>query len=134
MSISATVLPEFDREMATTRTMLERVPDDRAEWTPHVKSWNMGQLASHIGNLPRLGLITMEADELDVSPSSGSNGASTPVFETTENLIRLRHDGAMVVAARWKDHLDPSTRRRSQILHFESYDPSSWPAERVFAT
>jgi len=118
MSISATVLPEFDREMATTRTMLERVPDDRAEWTPHVKSWNMGQLASHIGNLPRLGLITMEADELDVSPSSGSNGASTPVFETTENLIRtfdenVQRARAAIEAASDSDMMEPWSLRRA---------------------
>ncbi len=34
MSIAASVLPEFDQEMANTRTMLERVPEARAEWTP----------------------------------------------------------------------------------------------------
>ncbi|MEO7042821.1 MAG: DinB family protein [Gemmatimonadaceae bacterium] len=118
MSISATVLPEFDREMATTRTMLERVPEAHAEWTPHAKSWNMGQLACHIGNLPRLGLITMETDELDVSPPSGSNGASTPTFESTVTLIRtfdenVQRARAAIEAASDSDMLEPWTLRRA---------------------
>ncbi|MFI5239238.1 MAG: DinB family protein [Gemmatimonadales bacterium] len=117
MSISATVLPEFDREMATTRTMLERVPDARAGWTPHVKSWTMGQLASHIGNLPRLGLITMEADELDVSPQSGTNGGSTPPFESTATLVRtfdsnVQKARAAIEAASDSDMMEPWTLRR----------------------
>jgi len=117
MSISATVLPEFDREMATTRTMLERVPEARADWTPHTRSRNMGQLACHIGNLPRLGLITMETDELDVSPPSGSNGASAPTFESTMTLIRtfdenVQRARAAIESASDSDMLEPWTLRR----------------------
>ncbi len=36
------LLPEFDHEMANTRRVLERVPDDRLSWRPHPKSWTMG--------------------------------------------------------------------------------------------
>ncbi len=35
MSIADTLLPEFDREMATTRKVLERVPTDKGKWKPH---------------------------------------------------------------------------------------------------
>ena len=31
MSISETLLPEFDQEMATTRRLLERVPSDKGK-------------------------------------------------------------------------------------------------------
>lgn len=118
MSISATVLPEFDREMATTRTMLERVPDARAQWTPHVKSWTMGELASHIGNLPRLGLIAMESDELDISPINGGNGGATPRFDSTANLLRtfdenVRKARAAIEAASDSDMMEPWTLRRA---------------------
>ena len=115
MSISATVLPEFDREMATTRTMLERVPDGRAHWTPHVKSWTMGELASHIGNLPRLGLIAMETDELDISPA---NGGENPKFESTIGLVRTFDDNvkkarAAIETASDSDMMEPWTLRKA---------------------
>ncbi|HXF24276.1 MAG TPA: DinB family protein [Gemmatimonadaceae bacterium] len=115
MSIAGSVLPEFDQEMATTRTMLERVPENRAQWTPHVKSRTLGQLASHIGNLPRLGLIAMEADELDLNETG--NGRS-PEFDSTANLIRtfdenVRRARAAIESASDSDMMEPWTLRRS---------------------
>ena len=35
MTYAETILPEFDREMANTRKVLERIPDDRLDWQPH---------------------------------------------------------------------------------------------------
>lgn len=52
MKMSDALLPEFDHEMATTRRVLERVPDDRLGWKPHDKSMSMGRLASHVAELP----------------------------------------------------------------------------------
>ena len=43
--------PKFDQEMAATRRVLERVPDDKFAWKPHDKSFSMGDLASHIVNM-----------------------------------------------------------------------------------
>ena len=48
MPIVDALLPEFDREMTTTRTVLERVPEDRFAWKPHVKSFSLGELATHV--------------------------------------------------------------------------------------
>jgi hypothetical protein len=47
MSITDSLLPEFDHEMATTRRVLERVPADALGWKPHAKSMTLGQLAAH---------------------------------------------------------------------------------------
>jgi uncharacterized damage-inducible protein DinB len=117
MSISATVLPEFDREMATTRTMLERVPENRAQWSPHVKSRTLGELASHIGNIPRLGLITMESDELDISPVNGGSGAAAR-FESTAALVHAFDDSvqrarAAIESASDSDMMEPWSLRRA---------------------
>ncbi|MEO7217575.1 MAG: DinB family protein [Gemmatimonadaceae bacterium] len=103
--------------MATTRTMLERVPEARALWTPHVKSRTLGELASHIGNLPRLGLITMETDELDVGPNNGS-GAAPAKFETTAALMRTFDDNVQrariaIESASDSDMMEPWTLRRA---------------------
>jgi uncharacterized damage-inducible protein DinB len=47
-------LMEFDRESATTRKLLSRVPADRLGWRPHAKSYSLGQLAQHLATLPEL--------------------------------------------------------------------------------
>lgn len=68
MALNAAMLPEFDHELANTRRVLERVPDDRLSWRPHPKSWTMGQLAAHLANLPNWTGISIQQDELDINP------------------------------------------------------------------
>ena len=51
-TISDAFLQELEQEAATTRRVLERVPDAHLAWKPHVKSWSLGQLALHIATVP----------------------------------------------------------------------------------
>lgn len=88
MSIAESILPEFDRETATTRTLLERVPADKAEWKPHVKSMSLGQLAMHIANLPQWASIALERKEFDPNPQGGGR-ITTPAFESAAHLLEL---------------------------------------------
>jgi uncharacterized damage-inducible protein DinB len=80
MSIAEDFLPEFDAEMATTRRLLERVPDGRFEWKPHEKSRTLGSLATHVTELPRFGL-RFEADTWQV----GTDKA--PELKTAARLL-----------------------------------------------
>ena len=68
MSFSEMMLPEFDQEMANTRKTLERVPEDKFAWKPHVKSTSLGGLATHLGNIPSWVRNTFAQDELDIAP------------------------------------------------------------------
>ena len=43
---------ELAQEAATTRRLLERVPEDRLGWAPHPKSMTLGQLALHVATIP----------------------------------------------------------------------------------
>lgn len=52
MALKDALLPEYDHEMGTTRRLLERVPEADLGWKPHEKSFSLGQLASHIANIP----------------------------------------------------------------------------------
>jgi uncharacterized damage-inducible protein DinB len=52
MRMVDSILQEFEMETATTRRLLERVPDDKLAWRPHAKSMSLGQLALHIGQVP----------------------------------------------------------------------------------
>jgi uncharacterized damage-inducible protein DinB len=68
MPIKDALLPELDHEFAGTRKTLERVPEDKLAWSPHGKSWSLGGLATHLAQLPQWLAMTMEVDELDISP------------------------------------------------------------------
>jgi uncharacterized damage-inducible protein DinB len=68
MSIAASLLPEFDQEMAGTRKTLERIPADKFEWRPHEKSFTMIALATHIANMCNWGALTMKEPTFDVQP------------------------------------------------------------------
>ena len=59
------MLPEFDNEMANTRRMLERLPEDHFDWSPHEKSFSLHDLAAHISWLPKWATVTMATEELD---------------------------------------------------------------------
>jgi len=65
MSLSEPLAEELRREAATTRRMLERVPEDRLAWKPHEKSMTLGRLAGHIAELPSLFAFTLTQDEVD---------------------------------------------------------------------
>ena len=67
MSFAKDLLPEFDEEMRVTRRVLERVPDDKAEWKPHPKSFALAHLAQLIAGMP--GWITnmLQETELDLA-------------------------------------------------------------------
>ena len=84
MSISDTLLPEFDMEMANTRRALERVPMDKASWQPHPKSMTLGRLAIHLAELPGWTHTTIHQDELDLG-----GGYNPSKAETTQELLAL---------------------------------------------
>lgn len=71
MSISQSLLPEFDNEMANTRKTLERVPDDKFAWKPHPKSSAMGPLAVHLATLVGWTNDSIEKDSFDMAPAGG---------------------------------------------------------------
>jgi uncharacterized damage-inducible protein DinB len=86
MAIADSILPEFDHEMATTRSLLERVPSDRGDWKPHEKSMTLGKLAVHLANLPTWTESTLLHDELDLNPPGGPTFVP-PVYESVEKVL-----------------------------------------------
>ena len=66
MALVDALLPEFDHEMSKTRTVLERVPEDRFDWKPHAKSFSLGALATHVATLPTWATETLTHSEIDV--------------------------------------------------------------------
>lgn len=66
MPLVDALLPEFDHEMTVTRKLLERVPEERFDWTPHQKSMTLGALAQHVATLPMWAVMTLSQSELEL--------------------------------------------------------------------
>ena len=67
MAIKDALLPEFDREMAIARRVIERVPAEKFDYKPHDKSMTMGRLASHIAEMPTWATTGILRDSLDLA-------------------------------------------------------------------
>ena len=67
MAILDALLPEYDHEMATTRRLLDRVPESHFGWRPHDKSMSLGELSGHLANIPFWCSATLDAPSLDLA-------------------------------------------------------------------
>lgn len=81
-------LPEFDREMGTTRRLLERVPMADADWTPHVKSRTLGQIAKHIAEIPAHATRILTLSEFDATAPRPER----PPVTSVDELLKLFDD------------------------------------------
>ena len=78
MAIKDSLLAEYDHEMATTRTLLERIPDNKLTWAPHEKSMALGGLATHLGHIPQWAdaILNERSFDLADAPPHARSGAS----------------------------------------------------------
>ncbi len=88
MSYSDLILPEFDEEMASTRKVLERVPEDRLDWKPHPKSNTIGWNANHLADLPSWGVMALTNPSFDFEPVGGKRW-ELPKLTTQAALVDL---------------------------------------------
>jgi uncharacterized damage-inducible protein DinB len=89
MSISETLLPEYDQEMANTRKMLERVPEGKWTWKPHEKSMTLGRLARHVAELPQWAGYTLGHDSLDIAPLGAPPYQPPPPPSSRQELLEI---------------------------------------------
>ena len=71
MSYADVLLPEFDQEMASTRKVLERVPEDKWDWKCHPKSNTIGWNANHVADIPNWMALALTTPSLDIAPPDG---------------------------------------------------------------
>ena len=76
MNIAGPFVAELTQEAATTRRVLERVPEDKLSWKPHAKSMSLGQLAMHVAEMPSVISDFISTDVFE-APSSFAQGAAT---------------------------------------------------------
>lgn len=68
MNLIDPIIEEFNHEMATTRKLLERVPEEHFAWKPHPKSMSLAELASHITDSISWTGVLLGQDELVFDP------------------------------------------------------------------
>jgi uncharacterized damage-inducible protein DinB len=130
--IAESMLPEFDHETATTRLLLERVPDSKASWKPHEKSMTLGQLAMHIATIPQWTPVTLRQTVFDTHPVDGSP-YSPPLFESVAHALKTYDEGvaaarAMLAATTDGEFMVPWTLKKAGQALF------SMPRAGVFRT
>lgn len=85
MTTAEILLEDFDSEIASTRRMLERIPDDNPDWKPHDKSFAIGKLAMHVATLPLFGQYIMEDEGMDLANPTRKQADMT--FRTRDILL-----------------------------------------------
>jgi len=86
MTYAELILPEFDQEMANTRKVLERVPDDRLGWKSTPKSNSIGWVMSHLVEIPGWVEGTLTSDTWDIAPVGGE-AYKTPIFGSRQEAL-----------------------------------------------
>lgn len=88
MTYAETLLPEFDQEMANTRKVLERIPDDKLNWQAHPKSHTIGWNANHLADLPNWLVVTLTQPSLDIAPVGGGSYV-LPKLTSRDEILAL---------------------------------------------
>jgi uncharacterized damage-inducible protein DinB len=84
MTILDALLPEFDREMAVTRRVIERIPSDRLDWKPHPKSTSFAGLGRHLAHMLTWGTHALTEDSTDVAARK-----PMPPTPTLQDILRI---------------------------------------------
>ena len=71
------LLEEFDQEMAVTRRVLERVPDEKGPGKPHEKSFSLEHLAQLVSWMPGWIGQTLRETSLDLATGTGYSSEKT---------------------------------------------------------
>ena len=88
MAYAQALLPEFDQEMASTRKVLERIPEDKLDWRPHPKSNTIGWNANHIAEIPGWVEGTLNHATFDIAPAGGPRYQS-PKLTSRQGILDL---------------------------------------------
>jgi len=79
------LMAEIKQEAASTRKILEAVPEDRFSWKPHEKSMTIGRLAAHVAEIPVWVNRSLDAAEFDFAAASTVRNT----YETRTALLQV---------------------------------------------
>ena len=89
----------FDQIASGTKAMLDAVPDDQLDWRPHDRSWTLGELGTHLANLPNWTMATLSVSEFDISPAEGGPPPMPALGSSAEMVAALEESAAAARSA-----------------------------------
>ncbi|MDE2652468.1 MAG: DinB family protein [Gemmatimonadota bacterium] len=92
--LSKSILPAFNQIVDGTKSVLAAVPEDQLDWRPHDKSWKLGELATHLANLPSWTMATLSVSEFDISPADGGPPPMAALTTSAEMVEALEENAA----------------------------------------
>lgn len=105
MGISDSILPEFDHEMASTRIVLECIPDDKLDWKAHPKSNSIGWVSNHLAEIVGWVEGTLTEDVWEMNPPDGEPYKS-PALETKAEILALFDENVAIARKRIESTAD----------------------------
>jgi len=88
MAVKDSLLPEFDQEMAATRQVLERLPEQAFAWRPHPDGYDLGGLATHLAQIPEWGTSILRRDQHDLAEPGERPAPLTTVAAVLDRFDR----------------------------------------------
>jgi uncharacterized damage-inducible protein DinB len=82
-------LAQLDREAASTRKAIERVPDGHNDFKPHPRSMEFGYLASVVASMIGWIALIVDRDELDLDSPEGAEFRTKALPGKAEMLASL---------------------------------------------
>ena len=84
LSAAELLYADLESELASTRRVLERFPEQHADWRPHEKSRTLAELATHVADIPNRAAVILETDGMEVA-------ARTPMAPLRTVAALLQH-------------------------------------------
>lgn len=103
MKLNEMLLAQLDRETASTRKALERVPEGKPDWKPHPKSMPLGYLASLVATMFGWMVSMIERDFLDLA--TGERPAASTVADRLALFDKSVADARRALSSTNDDHL-----------------------------
>ena len=108
MGLKEFFLWQLEHEAATSRKVIERVPEGCNSWKPHARSMELGSLAALVASMPGWVEVMINRRELNLS-EPGNEVMRTKAVGTRGELLKILSDGLaksrQALEATTEDHL-----------------------------
>jgi uncharacterized damage-inducible protein DinB len=106
MDFQKELVAEYGHEAATTRKVLEAIPEEADfGWKPHAKSMTLGKLASHVSDtIGDWALHTLKVDKLEWSPEMNSKDPTNKkdlIARFEKQTSEVKPELAKMTPAKW---------------------------------